>query len=52
MARDLARDVVKMGEQFGLSPMARTRLAIVQPEQPSKFAGLLAGPSLVEPEPA
>lgn len=43
LARDLGRDVTKMGEQFGLTPLARTRLSVVQPKVKSKFSDFLAG---------
>ena len=44
---DAARDMVRFsGEKFGLTPVARTRIAqgIHQPA-PNKFDGLLAGPN-------
>ena len=43
--RDAAADIVRNAGEFGLTPVARTRIAqgIHQPAQ-SKFDGLLAGP--------
>jgi P27 family predicted phage terminase small subunit len=42
IARDLARDVLKFGAEFGLTPVSRLRLDVVRPEPQSKFRGLLA----------
>jgi P27 family predicted phage terminase small subunit len=44
--RDAASDMVRYAGEFGLTPVARTRIAqgIHQPKPPSKFDGLLAGP--------
>jgi P27 family predicted phage terminase small subunit len=42
---DAAADMVRYAGEFGLTPVARTRIAAgVRAEEPSKFAGLLAGP--------
>ena len=43
---DAASDMVRYAGEFGLTPVARTRIAqgIHQPQQQSKFDGLLAGP--------
>ena len=42
---DAASDMVRFAGEFGLTPVARTRIAngIHQPQPPSKFDGLLAG---------
>jgi P27 family predicted phage terminase small subunit len=41
---DSASDMVRYAGEFGLTPVARTRIANAnQPQPPSKFDGLLAG---------
>ena len=43
IARNAAHQMTAIGAQFGLSPCARLRVAgITPPQQPSKFAGLIA----------
>jgi P27 family predicted phage terminase small subunit len=43
IARNAASQMIAIGSQFGLSPCARLRVAgITPPQQPSKFAGLIA----------
>ena len=45
VARDAAADMMRYAAEFGLTPVARTRLAQgIHPEPPSKFDGLLSGP--------
>jgi P27 family predicted phage terminase small subunit len=42
---DAASDMVKFSGEFGLTPVARTRIAKgIHQQPPSKFDGLLAGP--------
>ena len=42
--RDAASDMVRYAGEFGLSPVARTRIAQgIGPKEPSKFAGLITG---------
>jgi P27 family predicted phage terminase small subunit len=41
---DAASDMVRYAGEFGLSPVARTRIAQgIGPKEPSKFAGLITG---------
>jgi P27 family predicted phage terminase small subunit len=43
--RDAAADMVRYAGEFGLTPVARTRIAKgIHQQPPSKFDGLLAGP--------
>jgi P27 family predicted phage terminase small subunit len=42
---DAARDMVSYASAFGMSPLARTRIAQGIHEAPSKFEGLLSEPS-------
>jgi P27 family predicted phage terminase small subunit len=43
--RDAAADMVRYAGEFGLTPVARTRIAKgIQQPPPNKFDGLLAGP--------
>jgi P27 family predicted phage terminase small subunit len=45
LIRDAAADMVRYGGEFGLTPVARTRIAQgIQEPEASKFDGLLAGP--------
>jgi P27 family predicted phage terminase small subunit len=42
---DAASDMVRFSGEFGLTPVARTRIAKgIQQAEPSKFSGLLARP--------
>jgi P27 family predicted phage terminase small subunit len=41
IAAQAARDVVRFGNEFGLSPSARVRVAAGMPPGPSKFGDLL-----------
>jgi P27 family predicted phage terminase small subunit len=41
---DAASDMVRFSAEFGLTPIARTRIAQGHRQKPSKFDGLLAGP--------
>jgi P27 family predicted phage terminase small subunit len=45
IASDAAEDMLRFAGEFGLTPVARTRLAAAGygPSSPSKFDGLLAG---------
>jgi P27 family predicted phage terminase small subunit len=46
IASDAAEDMLRFANEFGLTPVARARLAAggyAQPSPPSKFDGLLAG---------
>jgi P27 family predicted phage terminase small subunit len=40
---DVASDMVRFSGEFGLTPVARTRIAQGHRQEPSKFDGLLAG---------
>ena len=42
--RDAAANMVRYAGEFGLTPVARTRIAKGIQREPSKFDGLLAGP--------
>ena len=43
--RDAAADMVRYAGEFGLTPVARTRIAKgIHEQPPTKFDGLLAGP--------
>jgi phage terminase small subunit len=43
--RDAAADMVRYAGEFGLTPVARARIAQgIHRQEPSKFDGLLAGP--------
>jgi P27 family predicted phage terminase small subunit len=45
VARDAAADMMRYAAEFGLTPVARTRIAAgVRAEPPGKFDGLLSGP--------
>ena len=45
MIRDATSDMVRYAREFGLTPVARTRIANgIHQQPPSKFDGLLAGP--------
>jgi len=44
IAADAAADMIRFAAEFGLTPIARTRIAQgIHQQPPSKFAGLLAG---------
>jgi phage terminase small subunit len=44
VVRDAANDMVRYAGEFGLTPIARTRIAQgIHQQAPSKFDGLLAG---------
>jgi P27 family predicted phage terminase small subunit len=46
---DAASDMVRYAGEFGLTPVARTRIAQGHQPPTSKFDGLLAGPEKVTP---
>jgi P27 family predicted phage terminase small subunit len=39
-----ARDILKFGSEFGLTPVSRSRIDLPAPKQPGKFDGLLWEP--------